>query len=139
MSGPLSAPIPYLKLLSDVLLLLRGPAWDFPVGPVVKTSTSNAGGAGLIPDRGAKIPHALGTKKKKTLKKKKKRNQYCNKFNKDFKKWSTSKKEIKKKKEALPDLILCHLVSPLELPLSTLCVAAHTPSRPAQHPCSLPP
>ena len=31
---------------------------DFPGGPVVKTSPSNAGGAGSIPGRGAKIPHA---------------------------------------------------------------------------------
>ena len=31
---------------------------DFPGGPVVKTSLSNAGGAGSIPGRGAKIPHA---------------------------------------------------------------------------------
>ena len=32
--------------------------WDFPGGPVVKTSPSNAGGAGLIPGQGTKIPHA---------------------------------------------------------------------------------
>ena len=32
--------------------------WDFPDGPVVKTSPSSAGGAGSIPGRGAKIPHA---------------------------------------------------------------------------------
>ena len=31
---------------------------DFPGGPVVKTSPPNAGGAGSIPDRGAKIPQA---------------------------------------------------------------------------------
>ena len=30
---------------------------DFLGGPVVKTSSSNAGGAGLIPGQGAKIPH----------------------------------------------------------------------------------
>ena len=34
---------------------------DFPSGPVVKTSPSNAGGAGLIPDKGVKIPHSLGS------------------------------------------------------------------------------
>ena len=39
--------------------------WDFPGGPVVKTSTSNAGGAGLIPGEGAKIAHASGLKKPK--------------------------------------------------------------------------
>ena len=32
--------------------------WDFPGGPMVKTSPSNAGGAGSIPGQGAKIPHA---------------------------------------------------------------------------------
>ena len=31
---------------------------DFPGGPVVKTSSSNAGGAGSIPGWGVKIPHA---------------------------------------------------------------------------------
>ena len=31
---------------------------DFPGGPVVKTSPSKAGGVGLIPGRGVKIPHA---------------------------------------------------------------------------------
>ena len=34
----------------------------FPGGPVVKTSSSNAEGAGLIPGWGAKIPHASGPK-----------------------------------------------------------------------------
>ena len=57
-------------------------AWDFPSIQVVKTSPSNAGGAGLIPGRGTKshMPHAQ-------------RNQniiyiyiyiYYNKFNKDL-------------------------------------------------------
>ena len=32
--------------------------WDFPGGPVVKTSPSNEGGAGSIPGGGARIPHA---------------------------------------------------------------------------------
>ena len=32
---------------------------DFPGSPVVKTLPSNAEGAGSIPGRGAKIPHAL--------------------------------------------------------------------------------
>ena len=35
---------------------------DFPGGPVVKTSPSNAGGAGLISSQGAKISHALQPK-----------------------------------------------------------------------------
>ena len=32
---------------------------DFPAGPVVNTSPSNAEGAGSIPGLGAKIPYAL--------------------------------------------------------------------------------
>ena len=35
---------------------------DFSGGPVVKTSPSNAVGAGSIPGWGAKIPHASGPK-----------------------------------------------------------------------------
>ena len=35
-----------------------------PDGPVIKTSPFNAEGAGLIPGRGAKIPHGLLAKKK---------------------------------------------------------------------------
>ena len=52
---------------------------DFPGGPVVKTSPSNAGGAGSIRGWGAKIPHASGPKNQNI-----KQKQYCNKFNKDF-------------------------------------------------------
>ena len=53
---------------------------DFPRDTVVKTSPSNAGGAGLIPGRETKIPHALQPKNQNIEQK-----QYCNKFNKDFK------------------------------------------------------
>ena len=35
---------------------------------MVKTSPSNAEGAGLIPGQGAKIPHVLWSKKKKNIK-----------------------------------------------------------------------
>ena len=38
---------------------------DFPGGPVVKTSPSNAGGMDLIPGQVAKSPHALWPKKPK--------------------------------------------------------------------------
>ena len=38
---------------------------DFPGSPVVKTLLSNIGYASSIPGGGAKIPHALQTKKKK--------------------------------------------------------------------------
>ena len=62
-------------------------AWDFPGGPVVKTSPSNAGGAGLIPGWGAKIPHASQPENQNI-----KQKQYCNKFNKDFKNGPHQKK-----------------------------------------------
>ena len=38
---------------------------DFPGGPVVKASLSNAEGAGSIPAQGAGIPHASQPKKPK--------------------------------------------------------------------------
>ena len=38
---------------------------DFPGGPVVKTSASNAEGAGLMPGQGGKIPPCSVAKKKK--------------------------------------------------------------------------
>ena len=57
--------------------------WNFPDGPVVKTS--NAGGAGSISGWGAKIPHALWPKNQNIKQKK----QYCNKFNKKLKKYES--------------------------------------------------
>ena len=45
---------------------------DFSGGPVVKTSSSNAGGAGSNPGQGAKIPH-VSWPKAKTLKEKENR------------------------------------------------------------------
>ena len=41
-----------------------GGGWDFPGGPVIKTSPSNAGGVGSTPGQGTKIPHSLGPKHK---------------------------------------------------------------------------
>ena len=55
-------------------------AKDFPGSPVVKTSPSNAGCAGSIPGRGAKIPYASWPKNQNI-----KQKQYCKKFNEDFK------------------------------------------------------
>ena len=52
----------------------------FPSGPLVRTSRSNAGGAGSIPGWGAKIPQALWSQNQNVTQK-----QYCNKFNTDFK------------------------------------------------------
>ena len=59
-------------------------SWDFPGGPVVKTSPSNAGGAGSIPGRGAKIPHALWPKNQSI-----KRSNIIKNSIKTLKKWST--------------------------------------------------
>ena len=56
---------------------------------MVKTSPSNAGGAGLIPGWGAKIPHASWPKNQNI-----KQKQYCNKFNKDLKKGPHQKKIV---------------------------------------------
>ena len=39
--------------------------WDFPGGPVVKTSPSKAEDVSLIPGQGAKIPDGKPKKKKK--------------------------------------------------------------------------
>ena len=68
------------SLLGRVFLKTKKSKRDFPGGPVVKTLSSNAGGAGSNPGRGAKIPHASGPKNQNI-----KQKQYCNKFNKDFK------------------------------------------------------
>ena len=64
---------------------------DFPGGSIVRTLPSDAGHAGSIPDQGAKIPHTSGPKIQNI-----KQKQYCNKFNKNFIKWSTSKNFYKK-------------------------------------------
>ena len=45
------------------ILLIKKYIRDFPGGPVVKTSPSNARGAGLIPGLGAKFPHASRSNK----------------------------------------------------------------------------
>ena len=67
-----------------------------PGSPVVKTLPSNAGGVGLIPGWGAKIPHALGPKNRNI-----KQKQYCNKFNKNFKK---KKKKFYSKSQHLENI-----------------------------------
>ena len=56
-----------------------------------RTSSSNAGGEGLIPGLRAKIPHASQPKDQNI-----KQNQYCNKSNEGLSKWSTLKKKLKK-------------------------------------------
>ena len=78
--------------------------WDFPGGLVVKTLPSNAGDMDLIPGRGAKIPHASGPKNQNI-----KQNQYCNKFNKAFKKMVHIKKKNLKKKRQCPQSFKSHI------------------------------
>ena len=64
---------------------------DFPGSPVVKTLPSNAEGAGLIPGRGAKVPHASRPRNQNIEQK-----QYRNEFNKDFKNGPHQKKKKEK-------------------------------------------
>ena len=64
--------------------------WDFPPGPVVKTSPSNARGAGSIPGRGAGISHASWLEDQSI-----KQKQYYNKINKDLKKKSYCQRRLK--------------------------------------------
>ena len=61
---------------------------DFPGGPVVKTLPSDAGGAGSIPGRGARIPRASRPENQNM-----KQKQCCNKFNEDFKNGPHKKKK----------------------------------------------
>ena len=65
-----------------------------PWRPVVKTLPSSAGSVGSIPGWGAKIPHASWPKNQNI-----KQKQYCNKFNKNFKKLVHIKKILKKRKK----------------------------------------
>ena len=60
--------------------VLRIRPWDFPGGPVVKTSASRAEDVGLIPGQGAKILHTLKPKNQSI-----KQKQYYNKCIKTFK------------------------------------------------------
>ena len=66
-------------LKKEKILFIKN-SWDFPVGPVVKTSPSNTGCAGLIPGQRAKISHASRPKSQNI-----KQKPFCNEFNKDFK------------------------------------------------------
>ena len=64
------------SLYFSIISFLKGMlSWDFPGGPVVKTSPSKAGGMGLIPGQGANIAHARTQTTEAIL---------CNKFSKHF-------------------------------------------------------
>ena len=67
----------YFKPLS----YLNSQCWDFPGSSVVKTSPSNAGGAGSIP--GQELRSHMPRPESQNMKQK----QYCNKFNKVLKKY----------------------------------------------------
>ena len=66
---------------------------DSPGGPVVKNPPSSAGGEGLIPDQGTKIPDAPQVKKKKKNQNIKQK-QYFNKFSKDFKTYALNLQDM---------------------------------------------
>ena len=81
---------------------------DFPGCPMDKTSPSKAEGVGPIPGWKAKTP-PLCWPKSQNIKKK----QYCNKFNKDFKRWYTFKKNPQKinKCMLIRQLSQCNLIA----------------------------
>ena len=56
---------------------------------MVKTLPSDAGGVGSIPGQGARIPHASQPRNQNV-----KQKQYCNKFDKNFKKMVHIKKNF---------------------------------------------
>ena len=67
--------------------------WGFPGSPVVGTFPFNAGGVGLMPGGGPKIPCASCPKNQNIRQK-----RCCNKFKKDFKDGSHKKEKIKTKR-----------------------------------------
>ena len=71
--------------------LQNGYKRNFPGAPVAKTSPSNAGGTGLIPGWGARIPHASWPKNQNMRQK-----QCCSRFNKDFENGPLKKNLLKK-------------------------------------------
>ena len=71
---------------------------------MVKTSSSNAGGAGSIPGWGAKIPHTSWPKTQNIKKK-----QYGNKFNEDLKKDGPHQKKNFRKKKINLHCTLCQM------------------------------
>ena len=73
-------------LIKTKIVILR----DFPDGPVVEVLPFNEERVGSIFCQRVKVPHASWPKNQNT-----KQKQYCNKFNKDFTRWSTSKESLK--------------------------------------------
>ena len=81
---------------APLLLCLRRAAGGFPGGPVCETWPSVVGGAGLIPGRRAKIPHAQRPENQNM-----KQKRYCKNSIKTLK--IAHIKKIKKKKEGQED------------------------------------
>ena len=75
----LHMPTPFPRTI-DLSSMKKYKYRHFPEGPVVKTLSSDAGGAVSIPGWGAKISCTLRPKNQNI-----KQKQYCNKFNKDLK------------------------------------------------------
>ena len=78
----------YASIINSLALMFR----DLPVCLVVKTSPSNAGSVGSVPDLKAKNPHVSWPKNQNI-----KQKQYCNKFNNKALKSGTDKKKNLKK------------------------------------------
>ena len=83
---------------------------DFLESSGVKTLPSKAEDVGLIPGRGAKIPHASQPKIQNI-----KQKQCCSKFNKDFKNGPHPKKKNLKKKNLCVKIIILNLRFRLEI------------------------
>ena len=88
---------------------------DFPGGPVVKTSSSKVRVASLIPDQGAKIPHASWLKGQTKTKQRNRNNIVTNSVKIFFLfKWSTSEKKrktLQKKKKDCNDENVRHVAT----------------------------
>ena len=81
---------------------------DFPGCPMDKTSPSKAGGVGSIPGWKAKTPPLCWPKSQNI-----KKEQYCNKFKKDFTRWYTFEKNLQKinKCMLIRQLSQCNLIA----------------------------
>ena len=90
---------------------------DFPGSPVVKTSPSNAGGAGLNPGQGAKIPHASWPKNQNIIQK-----QCCNKFKKDLRKKKSELGHLSEWCICFPPANMVALRDPCQIQQILICI-----------------
>ena len=94
--GILAKQIPTCAILLQSLLIKLHASQDFPGGPV-RLHTSKTAGAGSIPGLRAKMPYDSGPKNQHI-----KEQQYCKKFNKDFKNGPHKKIFGKNKESYMP-------------------------------------